>query len=321
MSKIMIVGGITAVLMVLIAAIVLIVKKGNSKYEVITDETNIDNEFSGEKIKSKNIEKKNIISTLMDKHSMFEGEMINYNEYQMTIKEKIIWSAMGMAVLFVAAYVFYNNVAISALISLLGVFYPKIVKKDIIAKRKETLSMQFKEALYAISSSLSAGKSVPASFKDAYSDLSLIFENTKSAYILDELALINRRIDRNETVEDALIDLANRSSLEDIRTFSEIFSTCSKTGGNLKEVVQNTSKIMGDKIEIKQEISTLVSGKKFETKILTVMPFGILIFMRYTAPEFLEPLNTIPGAMIATLALGMILGATFLAKKITDIEV
>ena len=239
----------------------------------------------------------------------------------MSKKEKLQWSLIGMAVVFVAGYIFYQSLIWSLVFSLIGLKFVEIKRKDIISKRKQKLLMQFKEALYVISTSLSAGRSVENAFIDAKQDLQKIFDFGKENYIIDELTYISRRIQMNQTIEEALEDFADRSGLEDIRTFANVFIACKSTGGNLKSVTEMTSRIIGEKITTKQDIATLISGKKFEANMLAFIPFGIVLFLKISAPDFIASLYTLQGRMLATVAL-LVIGISVLwGRKIMNIEV
>ena len=303
-------------LITLVAVVIVIIKsKSNEEYEEIINEVAIDKQdIKKEKIKIAKKKKVNI-------NPERENFLIDYNEYKMTKQEKIKWAIVGIAIVFGASFIFYRHIVWSALLSIIGIKYVEIKRKEIIKKRKEKLLLQFKEALYVVSTSLSAGKSVENAFIDAKNDLEAIFDYGNEKYIIDELIYINRRIEMNKTIEDALDDFADRSGLEDVRTFANVFSACKRTGGNLKSVTEMTSRVIGEKITTKQDIKTLVAGKKFEATALTFIPFGIILFIQITAPEFISTLYTFSGRLISTGALLVIMIATIWAQKIMDIEV
>lgn len=247
-------------------------------------------------------------------------ELPHYNCYKMSKIEFILWAAVGFIGAFSIGFLCYRNIIWSFIVGLSGFVYPKFKTESIINARKDKLTSEFKEALYAISSSLTAGKSVPLAFKEAYEDLSNMYEG-KNMMILEELQFINRRLERNETIEEALIDFAERSALDDVQSFADIFNACTRTGGNLKEVIQKSSDIISEKIEIKQEINTMVSSKKLEGRVLVLIPIGILLFLEVSAKDFIAPMFTTMGRIIMTIAMVVIFLAQLWARKITNIEV
>ena len=43
-----------------------------------------------------------------------------------------------------------------------------------------------------------------------------------------------------------------------------------------------------EKMEVEEEIETLITAKKLEERIMMVMPYGIIFYLRVTNGEFLE---------------------------------
>lgn len=248
--------------------------------------------------------------------------LIDYGTYHLSLKERVKYSILAGAVIFGVGYLFYNNLILSLIGACFGMFYPKFKRKDLKIKRQDELSLQFKEAISSLASSLAAGQSIENAFRDALKDLKLLYPD-EDTYIVKEFNLINRRVENGEIIERAIDDLAKRSDVEDIKNFSNVFITCKRTGGDLVEVIKRTADIITDKIEIQQDIKVLVSQKKFESKIMAVAPLGIIFFLKTSSPEFVEPLYQFgtPGPLVMTVALVCILVSMFISQKIMNIEV
>ena len=92
-------------------------------------------------------------------HIKNDSSATDYSVYEMAVPEKIVYFIMGAGVLFCIAYVFYRSFLISAVVSIFAVLYPSIRRKQIIVKRKKTLNLQFKDALYSLSSAVGSGSS------------------------------------------------------------------------------------------------------------------------------------------------------------------
>jgi tight adherence protein B len=258
-----------------------------------------------------------------DKKEMhtYTGSLIDYNIYRMPFKEKLVCILTAGIVIYTAGYVFYRSIVLSLLLIPFAFTYPKIKTKEIINKRKIELNLQFREALYSLASSLSAGKSIEVAFKDAQKELLIQYPNA-DAYIIIELEQINKRIEMNETIEGALNDFASRSHMEDIMNFTDVFSICKRTGGNLVQVVKNSAEIISEKIDVKQEINILLTEKRLEHKVLNLMPVLIVLMLSASAEEFMAPVFSEPNGRIAmTFSLMLFAAAYFISKKIMDIEV
>ncbi|MCX7921650.1 MAG: type II secretion system F family protein [Clostridia bacterium] len=251
----------------------------------------------------------------------YDTSLTDYNVYIMSSKEKLGYIALAAAVIFTVGFIFYHSIILSALLFPLALLYPKMRTKEIIIKRKNNLNLQFKDMLYSLSASLSAGKSVESAFKDVLKDLSIIYPDPETD-ILREVEILVRKIEMNETLESVLSDFAARSHLEDIENFVDVFQTCKRTGGNIVEIIKNTSNIINDKIEIKQEIDTLLAQRKFEQKVLNVMPIGLILLLSLTTSDYMAPIfNTLAGRIAITFSMILLVISYAISKKIMDIKI
>jgi tight adherence protein B len=131
-----------------------------------------------------------------------------------------------------------------------------------------------------------------------------------------------KRIEMNDTIEAAVSDLARRAHIEDIDNFADVFHVCKRTGGNLVEVIKNTSNIINDKIEIRQEINIMLSERKFEQRLLNVLPVLMIILISISADDYIRPVfTTIYGRIVMCAAIVLLIAAYFISKKIMDIRV
>lgn len=248
--------------------------------------------------------------------------LIDYAVYEMSFQEKVKYSLIAGIVIFGISYLFYDHLILSFIVACLGIIYPKFKKNDLKNKRKDELSLQFKEAISSLASSLAAGQSIENAFRDVLRDLKLLYPD-ENTYIIKEFQLINRRIENGEIVERAIADFANRSDIDDIKNFSDVFITCKRTGGDLVEIIKRTADIITDKIEIQQDIKVLVSQKKFESKIMAIAPLGITLFLKMSSPDFVAPLYEFgtPGPIIMTVVLICVGCSLLISQKIMDIKV
>jgi tight adherence protein B len=249
-----------------------------------------------------------------------EGGLLDYNDYKLTRSEWIVCISVSAAFLFGVGMLFYNNVVLALVLSLCALWAPKYRRKQLAEKRRTVLKLQFKQALYALSTALSAGKSVESAFRESVPDLQLLYPGVQAAIIV-ELEILNRRVDVGEPLEAALIDFGDRSGIADVIQFAEVFSTCKRTGGDLIDVLRRTSNMIGEKLEMEQDIAVMIAQKRFEAKALSLIPFGIVAFLSWSSPDYMAPLYEGAGRLVMTLAL-VLLGICFLvSQKIMNIRV
>ena len=245
----------------------------------------------------------------------------NYDYYLMSRQENTFYAVIGFMLFALLGYTFYKSIIVAVILGCVGIFFPDYMYGVLLKKRKQNLNIQFKDLLYSISSSLSAGKSVEMAFIEAPAELKMLYPNPETD-IIKELDYINSGLRLNETIETLLYDLAVRSGDEDIESFADVFVSCKRTGGNLIEVVRITSNIISDKIEIKREIATGLAEKKFEQKGMCVLMLFLVLALTYTSGDYMEPMFTTVGGRVAmTAALILFIISYFVGEKITNIEV
>jgi len=254
--------------------------------------------------------------------SSSSGKVIDdYDFYKMTPKEKLLCVIIAAIFIVAVGMVFYRNIYVAVIFTPLALFYPRIKLKSIIKKRKEKLLYQFKESLYLLSSSLSAGKSVESAIYDAINDLESLLSKHDNL-ISAEYKHIAARLSMNQTIEEVMTDFAARSKAEDIANFADVFVVTKRTGGNLIEAIKNSVKVIAEKIEFKKELNTMLAQKKFEQKLLSIIPVGMILLLSWTAPDYMEPVfTTLIGRIVMTVAVAILIVSYFISKKIMDIEV
>lgn len=194
------------------------------------------------------------------------------------------------------------------------------MKKRHKKRTQRLLSLQFKEVLISISSSLQVGYSMENAIKKAYKDLEQVYDEKQ--LIMVELEGMIQKIELNIRVEEILQDFSRRSEIEDIESFTEIFITAKRTGGDLISVISNVVRNISAKLTTKEEIQVVISSKQMEQKIMCTMPLGMILYVRITSPQFLEILyGNLFGGLLMTLCLVIYAVAFYLGLKIMDIEV
>ncbi|WNR42255.1 type II secretion system F family protein [Paenibacillus roseipurpureus] len=245
---------------------------------------------------------------------------IDYNQYELTSKEKGTAILMLALPAFMIGFIFYQNVILASLLAASGLFFPKVRRMQVIHKRKQLLYVQFKQALSCLSSAMTVGKSIESAFRESWEDLKLLYPDP-ACLIVVEFGMICRKLENGEPIEAALKHFADRSHLEDIQSFTDVFLTCKRTGGNLVEVMKRTATVIAEKLEIKQEIAVMVAQKRFESRVLVVAPVVIVAVLAFSSPDYMEPLYRGSGIVIMTICLLLLCVCYVITQKIMNIKV
>ena len=267
--------------------------------------------------------------------SKLNTPMINYNEYYMSTKDKIVTFLMGFVGGGVIGLIFYgnqfmddgyatpattiSNVIIFIVVGLIACkFLFPMRTESLRKKRKKELRKQFRSFLEAISVSLSSGMNILDSLLTVYNDLKI--EYSDDAYIVFEVKEMIDGMQNNIAIEDMMASLGERSSIDDVKNFGIVFELCYRAGGNMKDVVRRTSDIISEKIEIEAEIETALTSNKSQFTVMMVIPVGMVLMIRTMMPAFANSFATVPGVIAMTVAIGIFIGAYKLGTKITDIK-
>ena len=261
----------------------------------------------------------------------------NYRVYHMSMLEKILTFAVAFVAGAFVGYLFYGgigkdefgepttityilNILIPSIVGIIaGYLFLPIRTKSIIEKRKSELSHQFRDMLDALNVSIGAGKNVSDSFVSVYDDLKVQYES--DAFIIKELEIIISGIRNNIAIEEVLEDFGNRSAIDDIKSFANVFKISYRKGGNIKDIIRNTHSIISDKMEITEEIETLVSSNKLEQKIMIVLPIALIGVIKMMSPEFAANFVTPTGLISTTISIAIYVIAYFIGKSVLDIKI
>lgn len=245
---------------------------------------------------------------------------MDYNQYNFTGKQWALQILLYVVIDGIVSILFYRSFLAFILFLPGFFFFLKQRKADYIAAGKKELSQQFLTGIQAVSAALAAGYSVENAFEEALEDMDRVFE--KEDKIIKEFTYIRNQLRLNNTLESLLLDLAKRSRIEEIENFAEVFSAAKRSGGDLIAIIRNTILCISQKEETKMEIETCLSAKRLEQKIMSGVPFLILIYVGAASPGFLDVMYyNAAGICIMSLCLVVYVAAYMWGKKIVDIEV
>ncbi len=247
---------------------------------------------------------------------MFSGARTSSGQRVWLVKS----AAEAAGLLLLTGFLFYDR-ALAGLI-----FFPYIffyVKKSMARyekRRQERLAAAFRDGMQAVTAALTAGYSVENSFREALAELELL-HGRKSDIYAGFVKIVNK-LNLNVNIEEAFADFAAESRVEEITAFAEVLAYAKQSGGNLISIIKDTTDSIGEKIEVKREINTIISAKKLEQGIMNLVPMGIILYMRISAGEMFAGLYGSPsGAAVMTACLAVYCLAKLLADRIVDIKV
>lgn len=248
------------------------------------------------------------------------GNGDDYHVYYMTKQDRILAALIGAGGGFVVTWIFFQLVLLSVFAALVvGYMAQPVYQQYKLEKRKKNLLLQFKDLLEALTSSYSAGKNTLDAFTDAARDMAQIYG--EEADIVKELVLLVGGMENNVNIESLLSNFGQRSGLEDIQNFADVFRAALRQGANIKDIIASIRDIISDKIEIEMEINTMMSGNKNELNIMMIMPLIIITSLGGMGGGMSASDNSLINVVVKVIALGIFGLAYYLGKKFTDIKI
>ncbi len=182
------------------------------------------------------------------------------------------------------------------------------------AKRLHRFEEQFPEALEFIARALRAGHPLAVSLEmladESVPPLSIELRKT-----CDERHL-------GSSSEQALKNLAGRVPLMDVAFFVAAVQLHTRAGGRLTEVLERLAETMRERFTLKEEIRSLSAHGRMSGYVLTALPIVVAAVMVIFNPAYLMILlNNERGKLLVGLALGSLVLAHFVIRRIVSIKV
>ncbi len=247
------------------------------------------------------------------------GNAIDYRYYKMNIKELLIGFSIGFVLTALVLFIFFRYIPFSLASGIIaGIVSIKYYKKYLITRRKERLLAGFKQLLEELSTSYSAGSNTYKAFQEAYEGLrgSLGERNE----ITKEVRIILQGIRNNYNIELLIRDFADRSDLEDIRSFADVFEMAYRMGGDFKKIVSDTREVLCGKIDMERRIQGALSSGKQELYIMMAMPLVVTLSLNVDSSMSIAS-NSFVFLATKICALLLFAAAFFIGSRIIKIRV
>jgi tight adherence protein B len=123
-------------------------------------------------------------------------------------------------------------------------------------------------------------------------------------------------------VRDALMNLAERMPLVDVKFFVTAVMLQRETGGNLAEILDNLSYVIRERFKIMRQVRVYTAQGRLTMLLLMGLPPVIVVTMLATSPAFIHPLFADPIGHVLVVA-GIVLQTLgyFVIRKIIQIQV
>lgn len=246
----------------------------------------------------------------------------SYGISERIYKKYIYYTVPVCILIFLISLIAFKSLGMSILLSIFGLIFPKILNDRAVKRKREIINSQLRDALNSITSSLKAGLSINSALSKCADELEKIFAGQMEKPMYDEFLKVKNELILGLPVNDVLVNFKNRVGTEDVDDFANSIIIVRQKGGNLVDVVENVSKMITDKLEVKREINRLTASKKSEAKILSFLPVFIIVALSIFSPKYMQPLySSLLGKIVIIIGFIMLIMNYYIGKRIVDIKV
>ncbi|WP_434730350.1 type II secretion system F family protein [Rhizobium binae] len=188
---------------------------------------------------------------------------------------------------------------------LICLLIPALVVWRARARRMKKFELKLPEALDVATRSLAAGHPLPAA-------ISLVAREMPDP-IGTEFGLLSDELTYGVTLDDALVNLADRVGVEDLNLLAISLSVQAGTGGNLVEILQNLSKTLRDRTMLRAKVRAISSEGRITAIFMSVYPFLLYAMIKALSPTYFDPVwdsghgTTVVCALLAVMAIGNVI--------------
>lgn len=205
---------------------------------------------------------------------------------------------------------FAVSLAVSALLSLLPNTWVNARRK---ARTKRFLA-QFPDALEMFARSLRAGHSFTGAVQLVGQEMP------------DPVGPEFRRVFEEQNLgipfRQALLDLAERVDLLDVKFFVTAILIQRETGGNLAEIMDKISYVIRERFRIQGQLRIHTAQARMTGILLALLPLGVALAIGVLNPDFLKPLwHDRVGQYMVALAIVMQVSGALVIRRIVRIKI
>jgi len=196
----------------------------------------------------------------------------------------------------------------------LGGFLPYSYASYRRTKRFQKFEELFPEAIDTLARAVRAGHAFTTALE--------LIANELSEPVASEFRKLFEEQKFGMPVRDALMNLAERVPLVDVKFFVTAVMLQRETGGNLAEILDNLSYVIRERFKIMRQVRVYTAQGRLTMLLLMGLPPVIVTTMLLTSPAFIRPLFADPIGHVLVVA-GVVLQTFgyFVIRKIIQIQV
>jgi tight adherence protein B len=215
-----------------------------------------------------------------------------------------------------AAFAFFagGNIMFGWVGALLGFFIPYAYASHMRTKRFQKFEEKFPEAIDTLARAVRAGHAFTTAIE--------LIANEVAEPVGGEFRQLFEEQKYGLPVRDALLNLADRIPLVDVKFFVTAVMLQRETGGNLAEILDNLSYVIRERFKILRQVRVHTAQGRLTMVLLMALPPTIVVVMQFINPGFIRPLFTEwLGHVAIVVAISLQTLGYFVIRRIIQIQV
>ncbi len=206
------------------------------------------------------------------------------------------------------------NIVVVLLVAAVGSLIPYVWLLRARSQRQKKMAEQLADVLSILASSLRAGHS----FLQALDQVANEIKDPSAA----EFHRVVSEIRLGRSVDDAMVEMADRIGSEDMRWAVMAVNIQRQVGGNLAEVLDIVANTVRERAYVHRQVRVLSAEGRISIGILSALPFGIFFYLMLVNPDYIGVLFTHPIGRILLIAGAALMGAgIFVMTRIVRVDV
>jgi tight adherence protein B len=194
--------------------------------------------------------------------------------------------AISAVALGLVAYIAGGNLLFGWAGAMLGFFVPYAYASHRRTKRFAKFEEKFPEAIDTLARAVRAGHAFTTALE--------MIANEVSEPVAGEFRQLYEEQKFGLPVRDALLNLADRIPLVDVKFFVTAVMLQRETGGNLAEILDNLSYVIRERFKILRQVRVHTAQGRLTMVLLMALPPTIVLIMMTINRGFIQPLFTDP---------------------------
>lgn len=222
----------------------------------------------------------------------------------------------GLSALALAAIAFFagGNLLFGWAGALLGFFLPYAYASHMRTKRFARFEEKFPEAIDTLARAVRAGHAFTTALE--------MIANEVAEPVAGEFRQLYEEQKFGLPVRDALLNLADRVPLVDVKFFVTAVMLQRETGGNLAEILDNLSYVIRERFKILRQVRVHTAQGRLTMVLLMALPPTVVVIMQLLNPGFIRPLFTDPiGHALIVAGISLQTLGYFFIRRIIRIQV